>query len=531
MSSQTSNKPQSRTVPAYVSFMQNIMFLDKVAQKREEDYQLGLEAALGALPKNSSKEVKQGAEDNFTRRFYAYEIARREAYIQKTQQLEALKNKQSLPDFTTEDEHTLDNLAREVGVGEQAYILAGNFEPARLERLRQEYSPLMSVLRQEIAGSQPRGVFGSEGEHRAVLELFKEKYPGLDKELSQYTMQNSNDSFKNECMVAGRVLLNGAIFAANPSGFLIGKGLNGLLQTKAMKGFTSSIGSHVDRAMKAVGVNVESKSYKMVGLAASAVIVGGLALAFGSPEQAKDLMVKAYDQVFDTGEALAAMDIGESYQPDVSEVSPNNAVSSNVDNDVPKSTAENPPEVKKEVDPDPPKEPLPIEINAREGTDHGETDVKVQQQGAREMQVEQSSPEQQVEQKKTVGECNMPIGEDGAYTIQSGDTLSDIVERELKQAGVPYNYTMIDNLVDRIVESNDNITNSDKIFPGQDINLPVIEGVERVVEPQVAPTAEPTQSQEVKQESPDYTPAFSDDIEGQYVTDPHEDYSRSLRMV
>tara|TARA_Y100000310_G_scaffold99483_1_gene97324 strand:- start:43318 stop:45321 length:2004 start_codon:yes stop_codon:yes gene_type:complete len=65
------------------------------------------------------------------------------------------------------------------------------------------------------------------------------------------------------------------------------------------------------------------------------------------------------------------------------------------------------------------------------------------------------------------------------YIVQPGDTLSEIVEARLREAGVPYNYDLIDQYVDGIVADNDSITDKNVIRSGMTIELPALPNVEQ----------------------------------------------------
>ena len=57
-----------------------------------------------------------------------------------------------------------------------------------------------------------------------------------------------------------------------------------------------------------------------------------------------------------------------------------------------------------------------------------------------------------------------------SYTVEPGDTLSEIVEERLQAAGVPYNYDLISDYVE-LVSANSGISDPNVIMAGQEIDL------------------------------------------------------------
>jgi hypothetical protein len=415
------NNP-STTVPTYVTFMENIMFLDKVSAIREDEYQAKLSDLMKELgPKTlkldskSTQEMRERSVDALNRKFYAYEMARYEEHKKKTLEQTNLFANSSLPNFSDSDKEKLAQLNIELSNGLKSFMISGNFDSRRIEGLRKEYRHVISEIKQDAVNLQPKGEYGSAAEHKAMVVLFNDKYPTLNRELTKHTLEKSK-GMDPECMKAGRILLNIATLAANPSGFLIGKGLNGILGTDAMSGFTKRIGSHVDRAMSTLGVNTESQAWKYVGMAATVAVVGVLSYTLGDVENG----IKFIQDM-----SANAPDIGEAFVPDGIEVEPQAPTAETSPPNAPQApTAETPP----------PNVPPA-----------------------------QTSP--------------FPVGEGGVYTVMRGDTLSQIVERQLLDAKIPYNYTLIDSMVDQMVEAN-NIDNRDEILSGASLALTHIEGVD-----------------------------------------------------
>jgi hypothetical protein len=62
-------------------------------------------------------------------------------------------------------------------------------------------------------------------------------------------------------------------------------------------------------------------------------------------------------------------------------------------------------------------------------------------------------------------------GASESYTVRYGDTLSELVERRLDMAGIPYNYSLIDSYVDEIVSMNEQITDPDVLNRGWEIDI------------------------------------------------------------
>ena len=429
-SAQTSNP--STTVPTYVTFMENIMFLDKVSAIREVEYQAELANVMKELgPKTlkldtgATQKLREQSIDALNRKFYAYEMARYEEHKKKTIEKSTLDENSSKPNFSDSDKDKLEKLNVELSSGMQAFMISGNFDSRRIEGLRKEYRHVISEIRQDAIALQPKGEFGSAAEHKAMVALFNDKYPSLNKELTQYTLENSK-GVDADCAKAGRILLNVATLAANPSGFLIGKGLKGILDTNAMSGFTKRIGLHVDRAMSTLGVNTNSKSYKLIGLAATVAAMGVLTYAIGDMETGVKFIREAA--------AAYDIDIGDAMVPD------------GIEADAPEET----PAPKGDAQ-------IPKETPAPKDDAQKPKDAPTPTFGA------ETTP--------------FPVGEGGVYTVMPGDSLSEIVERQLKDANIPYNYALIDSMVNQMVEAND-LPDKHLITPNQELSLTHIEGVD-----------------------------------------------------
>lgn len=101
-----------------------------------------------------------------------------------------------------------------------------------------------------------------------------------------------------------------------------------------------------------------------------------------------------------------------------------------------------------------------------------------------------------------------PSAADKNYTIQSGDTLSEIVAAESKRLGLNHSSRELYNMVNQAASLND-LTNADTIFPGQKIDLTSI--CQPLAESACAPTAGPvfssaTQPSTIPKNSPELLP-------------------------
>jgi hypothetical protein len=67
--------------------------------------------------------------------------------------------------------------------------------------------------------------------------------------------------------------------------------------------------------------------------------------------------------------------------------------------------------------------------------------------------------------------------------VQSGDTLSEIAESQLKAAGIPYDYTIIDDYVELLAEKND-ITDKHSISAGMKIDFVTLPEPQSIVTPE-----------------------------------------------
>lgn len=123
-----------------------------------------------------------------------------------------------------------------------------------------------------------------------------------------------------------------------------------------------------------------------------------------------------------------------------------------------------------------------------------------------------------------------------AYTVEPGDTLSEIVEERLQAAGVPYNYNLINDYVE-LVSVNSGISDPNVIMAGQEIDLGSLPKPNEVMSPEqlqeakIGIDADPTMSgysPEVK-EAIDKSPelnrgeAFTINYQPEQVVVPHVD--------
>ncbi|MDD3814866.1 MAG: M23 family metallopeptidase [Desulfocapsaceae bacterium] len=75
-----------------------------------------------------------------------------------------------------------------------------------------------------------------------------------------------------------------------------------------------------------------------------------------------------------------------------------------------------------------------------------------------------------LQKDKTLPAAQAPITSDKNYTIQQGDTLSEIVATESKRLGINQSRNDLYNMVNQIAEQN-HLMSPDTLFPGQQIDL------------------------------------------------------------
>ena len=68
------------------------------------------------------------------------------------------------------------------------------------------------------------------------------------------------------------------------------------------------------------------------------------------------------------------------------------------------------------------------------------------------------------------------------HLVESGDTLSEIIEEELRLAGQPYDYSTINSYVEEVAKNN-GLDDPNKIYPGQEITLPSFTPADKLVCP------------------------------------------------
>lgn len=324
-------KPASKTSPQIVNMFRRTMILDEMMALREKRYQEEL-AGWKSDIKNPPTGLNTHPPEDYLikkhRQFYAHEmevVAEHERnelrfndILNKTPDFKAkFEESKSLPveqrvKFLKESEDDLFNevspdiqeeyarLKQHLQVDVQEAVVASYFTPAYMKS-----SPDFAVAKANVQGmvraSVPAGMSGTKGEHTGVVNLFNQKYKGVKEQLkvleSKYPAQAR----------AGKALLATGTLTLNPSGYLIGKGIGAIMQTKAFASFSKSVATHVSRVAEKTGLkdtlvaklkSPQGQFYKKLAVGSvQAVAIGLSVVGFIEADKSFDIIANASDMV------------------------------------------------------------------------------------------------------------------------------------------------------------------------------------------------------------------------------------------
>jgi len=522
-------KSTSKTYPQHPNNLKKIMQLDALLAARNENFETSKAAYIDAQKTRMSNltpaEIK-GLEEAFTRRYYAPEFDALAEYAVLQKERDELMAKEKL---VSKDKVRLNELNFYHEMGAEGYAASAMFSDKSLKRLRSEQPDVEKELNKAIS-AQRRAYFHSvpvsQGNAMAIATLFDKRYPNVINELKDQAKSSTPGWSKGGA--AALALLKTASALSNPSGFLVSRAVGAILRTPTFAPMVTKVSNGVRYAVEASGLagpvkKVVSKwgpvSFGRVAAGVACVgAVGLLALGLVEPDDAMSLMadMKAgvldwyngldpdvafassnsltdhsqlmFDQALETPDMqpVDSVDMASNPvpAPDVApDVTPGSAL---VDDDAPS------PAIYAAFDPD----ALSANIDAM---------LDVEQMASRldgpsslgdfedfspkldsnfvDMNLsggEVVSPLPQVAEIPTGVPDVTPDAPLTSYTIKPGDTLSEIVEEQLKASGTPYNYALIDAHVQQIALAN-GISDPDVIYAGKTLSLPGLETAEPMV--------------------------------------------------
>ncbi|MBE8232589.1 MAG: LysM peptidoglycan-binding domain-containing protein [Endozoicomonadaceae bacterium] len=478
---------ESKALPAYITSMKNMLFIEKISEERERIYQDKLESLTAAYKKANPFTYKPFLKkeiEKFENRFYGFEISKTNIFKEKEIELNALSVKEINGGLNKSEMSHRNSLRSVVSLGAEAFVVSEMVSDKHVEHLRSEFPHVMSELKQDIAPYQPKGKYGSRAEHEAAVECFKAKNPSILNELKEASTDKNNNILQSECAVAALALFKSVNLVINPTGFLVSKAIKGLMQTPSMKKLSLSTGKHVNRALERAGVDTQSRTYNKIVVGLTVAAAGTLVLATGDPE----LFVDVVDSL---GADIGGVEGVELNSDPKVEEAPKLDETPKVDEAPRIDEVKYPKEIWGYVEPqiiadgagsvDLPSETLPTaeanppQINeSGEGFNRSNPSTEVVSDNLGKGNVDELTNHAVEEPVSTsnddVTDSVIPIDFSGNYTIVEGDTLSEIVERSLLQNGVSYNYQLIDEMVSSLADANI-IGDPNSIKVGQQIDL------------------------------------------------------------
>ena len=483
---------------------------------------------------NLSKEQVQGLMEGFTRGYYAPEFNLMGEYQAKLERWEELKGKQT--SHTPQERTEFEKLNAVTNMNEYEYIgsrmldhdvyksIKNTFEPGELKNVLDTVdAPIRQIAKSIDESVIPKGI---KRTHAATIDYFAQSKPNLKNEIEALKTKAANEDDKLSFKQASAILRAGMVLH-NPSGFLVSKGLGVLMGTKAMQPFAEGVKRSVDNMVEKSGIKSTLKKHmQKLSPFGAKMVAGGLAVAalatltvtgVMDPTNAYDYAVELYQNTREMSESVdditpdagispfeypsyASSEIADNkagifwevdsgtpnenspLDPDkmgievsgeaVAQVTPDTPADVTPDTpaDVtPDKPADVTPDTPADVTPDTPADATPdTPADVTPGTP---ADVVASSVTPSETTVADAtglSASSQVEDTVTQ---DVPDKND-VYRVMAGDNLSEIVAQKLEIAGVPYDYSLIDAYVDKIVDMNEQITDKHVIKTGWSIELP-----------------------------------------------------------
>ena len=553
-------KPASKTSPQIVNMFRRTMILDEMMTLRERRYKddlTGWKSDIKNPPKGLNTQPSEDYLIRKHRQFYEHEMAVIAGYEKSESRFNDILDKdpvfkakfeesKSLPieqraKFIKENESNFFDaispeiqeeyarLKQHLQVDVQEAVVASYFTPDYMKS-----SPDFAVAKANVQGmiraSVPAGMSGTKGEHTGVVNLFNQKYKGVKEQLKalegKYPAQAR----------AGKALLATGTLTLNPSGYLIGKGIGAIMQTKAFNSFSKTLATHINRVADKTGLkdklvaklkSPEGQFYKKLAIGSVQAVSLGLAVVgFIEADKSLDLVANASELIdgmvksatngidiatdnmenayakageltadaYDNATGLAddfiegavdtlTIENGRAIVDSAKDMASNamDDLGQSMDSLTPDSGA---------VDQNP---DVDYEITSADdviSNDDMTSDISLPSVGDVDNSQMEVSPvntqnidpsEDMVPYRETprlddgiVGAENTTTISEKTYNVQAGDTPSEIAELKLKEAGIPYDYNSIMKVVYMMADANEGMDNIHYIQTGWDLKIPAI---------------------------------------------------------
>lgn len=485
---QNTIKP-SRSNPQYAGMLRKIMLVDAIIKARNDDYDRQLEEFLAKSPKLNAKE-RDAVIGQFTRGFYREETDALATY-------EAIKKRHQNridPTFNSGDTETLEKERYILAMGPEAYVAQSLFTDSAFISLSAKYPGAAEKLKRDIRAESTlfKNDFPASAAHwPATVSLFNKRYPGAQYELEKLQENpggpDSLNAERKGLMSAALTMLKVGSAVANPSGFLISKAIGGLMQTDAMKPMVNGVALAVKRVGERSGLTSAVKAqFSKLSTTQKTVVAGALATVGVTTMVMLGLVDadKAIDYAHNMIDAIKESSINIAEQGYEVAASAYDYASSELGIGAPEKFTQVAGGGFQDgilSDPDSSlKEPVGTPVNdTQDGSAPGNLPPKTPASPENIASVLEQSGQPAPENISPSAPPENMIAPAENYRIKPGDTLSEIIEARLQQAGIPYDYNTIAFHVNAAAEFN-GLDNPDLIVSGKTITLPEISGATKL---------------------------------------------------
>jgi hypothetical protein len=539
MATPSQSGKKSKTSPQHAKMLRDIMFLDMVTAKRNSSFDQKRKEFIKkkkSLHKDLSPDQIKAMSESFTRRYYAPETKATMEHEVLRRELEGLREKAGTSPLTIQEKRRSQELEFFVEMPVETYVSQKMLDRDTIRTLKAEYPDVESKLKsniKSIADSEFSDVTKSVSHQPATVALFNQKYPGLKEDLMG--QMKSADPERSMTAKAGLAMLQTGAALANPTGYLVSRGIMGIVMSKPLAPLRTKISTGISNTAEKSGLKGWMKSKftgdssvlgrrVAMGLGvASAVVMVGIGLS--DLERTAEIYTNVFDYFGDSPDPLDAspavsdtplvyangsIDGVEMSVLDEAFLEPTaNLVDSPLDPslEAPDVLA-NAPEVKIEDYHAGMGEAGPSSVVSNDAPEVVEPVAETSSPETAAPVAETSSPEKALEDEtspETINEQNTPseglennLREDvGAgeppevvaeapknleHKVVAGETLSEIIEEHLQNSNVSYDWAIINDYVQSAAEAN-GISDPDLIYAGTTIQLPDVGQGAPLVEP------------------------------------------------
>lgn len=504
----TPMKP-SKSNPQYVAMLRRIMLVDALIKARNEDYEKEMSAFLKKSPSLTEQE-RESFTAAFTRKFYSEETAALATF----EAVKKRENQRIEPTFSAGNDEQKEKDRYILAMEAEAYVAQSLFTESAFKSLSEKYPDVANKLKIDIREESKKftnQVAPSAAHLPATVSLFNARYPNMEKQLEQLRDAPANKDGKapekRKMASAALSMLKVSSAVMNPSGFFLSKAIGGILQTKAMQPLVSEVGTAVQRVAQKSGLTSAVKSQfsklstkQRIAVAGALSAVGVTAMVMAGiiePDKAiayaADLSQSAVDWGNDMKEAIAYntpnITLPDFLSSEDFTASKGHLEDKMLETPLPEDiSAESPVSTVEKTTPSALDNVAPDHVPENGLTAQAKPENIASALASAEPATT-ATPEQIANALSSPAgaEAGLEVSPGSPATVPSenikikwGDTLSQIVEARLQQAGVPYDYTTIQFHVNAVAELNE-LPNPDQIRAGATLTFPEIPAAQPLV--------------------------------------------------